>query len=153
MRSTIVTIFLFLLAGHQNAYSQSGPNFDYQLTISIDGQPVQGALEVAKSSQGKSAQIQDALIAGSIFPIRRGSSFQLSVYITDIQGVKRDITSSKELVYEAFDCLIVSQTGYVTVLPSGSCSGPDFPSLQVFLLDASGKPFTYNQFQFKVVEP
>jgi hypothetical protein len=145
-----MTIALFLTVLCGTAEAQDAPDDRYKIQLTIGGSRIQGSQERTDLLLGKSSAEQEAILNAPLPVLVNGSRAQLSILVTDPNGVTTDFSRSSRLQYEHFGCLTVTTSGLLTVSPSGRCAGPKWPGLWIVFADASGKPLAYNEFLFQV---
>lgn len=151
MRPTIVTLSLALFATLSAAQTAS-LNTNSSLTLTINGSLVKGSTELSPQMRGKTRAETDAISEAAIFPLKSNESFQLKVEVVDQPGRRTDITGSNRLRYQHFGCLTISAQGFASVVPTASCSGPEYPTLHIIYSDLDGKPTHMNEYLFKVIQ-
>lgn len=129
---------------------QSGPDDRYRIQLLLDGVPVQGSQELTQRLSGKSRAEQDAILNEPLVELTYGASAQLSVKVTDPNGVTRTFTKGSRVRFNHFGCLTISKDWFMTVMPSRACDAPEWPTLFVYFHDASGRPIAYSEFQFQL---
>lgn len=151
MRSTIITPFLALFTIFSVAQTAS-LNTNSSLALTINGNLIKGSTELSPKMRGKTQAETDAISESAIFPLKNNESFQLKVEIVDQFGKRTDITGSNRLRYLHFGCLTISAQGFTSVVPTASCSGPDYPTLHIIYSNVEGKPSHMNEYLFKVTQ-
>lgn len=154
MHALICTLLILVAAALPlTSLAQSGPDDRYRIQLTIQGAMIEGSQERTARLIGKSPAEQEAILQSPLPTLTRGSTFQLSVTVTDPSGLVTNYTGSPSLRYETFGCLSVTATGVVTVVASRACSGADKPGLWVAFMNSSQKgamPVTYNEYLFAV---
>jgi hypothetical protein len=144
----VIPLIVLLFGFVQPLIAQPIGDDRYRISLSIDGVRVEGSQE---QSRVPPPRLDPNDIELKLPKLVNGQSVQLSVTITDPKGRVRDYTGSKRLEYEHFGCLTVSSSGFVSVIPSGRCAGPQFPALWIILNDPKGNPIVHNEYLFQVV--
>jgi hypothetical protein len=145
-----VILFLMVLCLAQPSAAQPAGDDRYRISASIDGVKLEGSQE--QSSRAPPARPNPNDIELKLPKLVSGQSFQLSVTVTDLKGTVKDYTGSKRLEYEHFGCLTVSSSGFVSVVPSGECVGPQYPALWIIFNDPKGSPIAFNRYLFQVTD-
>ena len=154
MRAAKLLTLLLLTAAIPVVWAQRFPDARYKVSVRLSGatQPLRGAQELAVLL----ANTSDRNSVYDLPPpvLRRHSTYQLLVTITDPSGNTQPYTNSHLLRYETFGCLTVSSLGTMTVTPivGALCVGPDTPELWVVLTDTGGHPIAMNMYLFTVSE-
>lgn len=120
----------------------------YRISLTIDGQTIEGSQQRTLRLAGKSREEQIAILSEPMQRLQTVRGSQLVVTVTDPSGTTTDYTGTTRLAYETFDCLAVSSSGVLRVAPTRSCSGPDFPELWIIFKDGKGTPLAINEYHF-----
>jgi hypothetical protein len=150
MRTIIQGIFSFLLLFSQATQAQTQPDERYKIKLLINNQPIEGSQERALRLKGKSQADQLAIVDEKMPTLKSGSSFQLTIKVTEPDGITRDYSQSGRLAYEHFGCLSINSIGFVLVTPSGVCAGPEYPRIWVLFKDQNNNPIMHNEYQFQL---
>lgn len=142
----ITLLFAFMLTA---TVVRAGPDESIKILLTVNGVAVQGSQEVVAAGLGKSIAEKRAIQDAAVLAVQRNATFQLAVTVVG-PGGSSSYTGSNRLMYEHFGCLTVTSGGYVTVTPSGNCSGADVPALWIALADELGRPIAYNEYQLRV---
>ena len=74
---------------------------------------------------------------------------QLSVELQNADGSWTAVTNDPRIRYESLGCFTVSDSGFITALPSGKCYSGKFPELWVALVSNDGKTVAWNRIFFR----
>ena len=150
MRAIVAIILAGLLVGTNASRSRKSPNDLYRIKLTVQGALVEGSQERAARLVGKTSAEPETILREPLPQLGRGSTFQLSIAITNPSGVTSDYTGSSLLRYEHFGCLSVTPSGVLTVIAARRCSGADKPALWIALFTEGGEPISYNEYLFSV---
>ena len=145
---------MLLLSAIAAQGQSSAPDDRFRLALTINGTAIEGSQErTVRLSTATTEQQKESILSEPLPQIAQNSSFQLVVNVTQPDGSVTDMTGSSRLTYESWGCLTVSNSGFVSVVPSSSCKGARLPMLWVVLHDQAGNPITLNEYNFRVTSP
>lgn len=152
---TVIRAAAVLLLWAIEAQGQSTAADDrFRLALAINGAAIEGSQERSvRLIAAASEQQRESILSEPLPQITHNSSFQLVVNVTRPDGLVINMTGSSRLTYESWGCLTVTNSGFVSVVPLGTCKKAHLPMLWVILHDQAGNPITLNEYNFRVTSP